>query len=208
MPLHVSKPSSLIIACGALAQEITMLKKMNAWDHIAIECLPAHLHNTPSCITPAVENKIMEAKNDYKRIFVAYADCGTAGDLSKVLKKFSVEQLPGPHCYACFTGINQFEKLQAQEPGTFYLTDFLLTHFERLVIKNLGIDQYPELKNSFFGNYKRLVYLAQRPPNTKRLAMAQRAAKCLRLRLSILKTGYGSLEYSLKQFVKLQTVSA
>jgi hypothetical protein len=153
--------STLIIACGALAKEISELQRLNGWQHITLQCLPAGLHNTPKDIPAAVRSKIEAARGRYERIFVAYADCGTGGLLDDVLAEYEVERLPGAHCYEFFAGSERFAKLCESDPGTFYLTDFLVRHFERLVYQGLGLDRHPELLPVYFRNYRKLAYLAQ-----------------------------------------------
>ena len=153
--------STLIIACGALAREISALQMLNGWDHLTLQCLPAELHNTPKKIPQAVRSKIEAGRGRYERIFVAYADCGTGGLLDRVLEEYGIERLPGAHCYEFFAGSEDFAKLCESDPGTFYLTDFLVRHFERLVYQGLGLDRHPELLSVYFRNYRKLVYLAQ-----------------------------------------------
>lgn len=155
------KKSTLILACGALAKELHELQKLNQWGHIQLQCLPAELHNTPGKIPAVVRTKLEDLRYDYDNIFVAYADCGTAGELDKVLSEFNIERLPGAHCYESFSGSENFMRLSNEEPGTFYLTDFLVRHFDRLVIEGLGINKQPHLVKTYFANYKRVAYLAQ-----------------------------------------------
>lgn len=152
---------TLLLACGALARELVELQKRNRWEHIRIQCLPAELHNSPQSIPGAVDEALEKYKPEYEHIFVAYADCGTGGLLDQVLERHDVQRIPGAHCYQFFAGASVFDGFSDEEPGTFYLTDFLARHFDRLVVKSLGLDRHPELKEQFFGNYKRLVYLAQ-----------------------------------------------
>lgn len=170
----------LVIACGAIARELVRIKKLNRWDHIEFQCLPPELHNQPSQIPLTVKAQIESQVKLYKKIFVAYADCGTGGALDKVLIEYGIERIPGAHCYEFFTGGEQFQSLSEAEPGSFYLTDFLTRHFERLVIKGLGIDRLPQLKSVYFSNYKRLVYLAQ-SDSQELQAMARRHAATLDL---------------------------
>jgi hypothetical protein len=143
---------ALVIACGALAREVAELKRINGWSAFDVQCLPPELHNRPEKIAPAVQAKIRENRDQYARMFVAYADCGTGGALDEVLRAEGVERIPGAHCYEFFAGSNAFAALADEEPGTFYLTDFLLRHFERLVMQGLGIDAHPELQPVYFGN--------------------------------------------------------
>ena len=157
----MAEPTVLIIACGALAREIVALQRLNGWSHIEIQCLPAELHNRPEKIPAAVELAIEKYRDEYDQLFVAYADCGTGGALDQVLQRHGVERLPGAHCYEFYAGAETFAALTEQEPASFYLTDFLARHFDRLVKKGLGLDRHPELMPEYFGNYKRLVYLSQ-----------------------------------------------
>jgi hypothetical protein len=158
---EVAAAPVLIIACGALAKELVALQRLNDWTHIDIQCLPAELHNRPETIPAAVRAKLEKNRDAYEHLFVAYADCGTGGALDKVLAEFGVERLPGAHCYEFYAGTEDFAGITAKEPATFYLTDFLARHFERLVKQGLGLDRHPELMPTYFGNYKRLLYLSQ-----------------------------------------------
>ena len=137
--------SLLIIACGALAHEITALIDANRWQHVSIQCLPAELHNRPEEIPGAVKAKLNATGKQFDQVFIAYADCGTGGMLDKLLEAEGIERLPGAHCYEFFAGTDRFAQLHEREPGTFYLTDFLARNFDRLVIQGLGLDRYPEL---------------------------------------------------------------
>ena len=129
---------------------------------------------------------------------MAYADCGTGGLLDKVLQEEKVERLPGAHCYEFFAGSAEFAQMADAEPGTFFLTDFLATHFERLIMHGLGIDRHPELLPIYFGNYRRLVYLAQLESPEKRQA-AEAAAQRLGLEFEYRFTAYGGLEHGLRR---------
>jgi hypothetical protein len=153
--------SALLIACGALARELVELQRLNHWDHLKIQCLPAELHNTPDRIPAAVEAAITEYREQYEHIFVAYADCGTGGLLDRVLEQHGIERIPGAHCYEFYAGPEVFRALCEAELGTYYLTDFLVRHFDRLVVRGLGLDRHPELLAQYFGNYRKVVYLAQ-----------------------------------------------
>ena len=157
----MAEPTVLIIACGALAKEIVELQRLNGWSHIGIQGLPAELHNRPEKIPAAVEAAIEKYRDEYDQLFVAYADCGTGGALDRLLQRYGIERLPGAHCYEFYAGAETFAALSKHEPASFYLTDFLARHFERLVKKGLGLDRHPELMPEYFGNYKRLVYLSQ-----------------------------------------------
>jgi hypothetical protein len=151
----------LVIGCGALGRELHALRRMNGWSHVTLRCLPAELHNRPERIAPALRAAIAEGKRDFEHVFVAYADCGSKGEIDRVVAEYGIERLPGAHCYEFFAGSEAFHALAAAEPGTFYLTDFLARHFDRLVRRGLGLDRHPELMPDYFGNYRRLVYLSQ-----------------------------------------------
>jgi hypothetical protein len=157
----VSEGRVLVIACGAIACELVRIRDMNGWDHITFQCLPPELHNRPADIPGAVLDRIAEERHRFEKIFVAYADCGTGGRLDRALVGTGVERIPGAHCYEFYSGSETFSRIAEEEAGSFYLTDFLVRHFERLVWKGLGLDRYPELAPSYFGNYRRVVYLAQ-----------------------------------------------
>jgi hypothetical protein len=191
----------LIIACGALAHEISALRRANHWDALDVRCLPAELHNRPERIPAAVRTLIRASRAQYRSIFVAYADCGTGGLLDKVLFDEGVERIPGAHCYEFFATAPVFAELAAAEPGTFYLTDFLLRHFDRLVMRGLGLDRHPELFPSYFGNYRKLVYLAQ-APGAQSLQQARGIATQMGLDFEYRQTGYGTLESTLVTWLR------
>jgi len=151
----------LLLACGALAREIIAVQQLGGWEHVVLECLPAQLHNTPDKIPGAVRAKLEESRDRYSKVFVGYADCGTGGQLDAVLEEYGAERIPGAHCYEFYAGPRSFAEFSEAELGTFYLTDFLVRHFESLVYRGLGLDRHPELLPIYFGNYKRLLYLAQ-----------------------------------------------
>jgi len=133
----------LIIACGAIAREIVALKRLNGWSAMDVQCLPPELHNRPERIPEAVRAAIASGRERYSRIFVAYADCGTGGRLDAVLEQEGIDRLPGAHCYEFFATAAVFADLSDAEPGTFYLTDFLVRHFDRLVVEGLGLGRHP-----------------------------------------------------------------
>jgi Protein of unknown function (DUF1638) len=185
-------PRTLLIACGALAREVRALTEFNGWMHLHLTCLPAKLHNRPERIPAAVRAKIRANRGRYERILVLYGDCGSGGELDRVLAEEGVERIEGPHCYAFYRGVDAFLAEAEAEPGCFYLTDFLVRHFQRLVIQGLGIDRHPELLPLYFGNYTKLVYLAQTAdPDLERKAKA--AALRLGLAYEQRTTGFGGL---------------
>jgi hypothetical protein len=187
----------LLIACGALAKEIVYLIELNNWHHLDLICLPAILHNNPEKITPLVVSKIKEHEKKYTNIFVAYADCGTGGDLESACRKLGVEIIAGPHCYSFYEGNQEFE--QREEITAFYLTDFLVRQFNSFVIKPLGLDKHPELRDTYFRHYEKLVYQAQtNDPELDKLAEAH--SKTLGLNFERRFTGFGQLEIELSNF--------
>ena len=183
----------LLIACGALAHEVMAVLRLSGLQGVEVQCLPAKLHNTPQRIPEAVRTKIREERRHFQRIFVLYGDCGTGGLLDDVLAEEGVERIAGAHCYEFFATTPAFNEMTEAEPASFYLTDFLVRHFDRLVWKGLGIDRHPELLPLYFGNYRRLIYLAQTDAPALR-AKAEAAAARLGLAYEYRFTGYGDLQ--------------
>jgi Protein of unknown function (DUF1638) len=190
----------LVIGCGALAPELVALTRQAGLPKMDLTCLPASLHNRPERIPDAVAARIRRARSDgYDRIFVAYADCGTGGLLDRVLEGEGVARLEGAHCYEVYAGRAAFAELHDRDPGTFYLTDYLVRNFERLVVRGLGLDRHPELLPIYFGNYRRLVYLAQ--GDDEHLTRgAEAAATRLGLTFERRSTGLGELESAIRTF--------
>ncbi len=182
-----------IIACGALAHEIIQLIRINDFQHLQLFCLPAKLHNRPQLIVPALREKVTQLKNaGYQKILIGYGDCGTGGTLDAFLREEKLTRIAGNHCYAFFSGLNNFEQMMEQELGTFFLTDYLAKFFDTLIMHGMGLDKNPELRDMYFGNYKKLVYLAQL--NDEKLDQeAMRAADILQLEYHRVQTGYGLL---------------
>lgn len=189
--------SVLVIACGALVREITELKERYGWDHLQLKCIDAKLHMRPALIPARLRDMIRKYKDDYDEIFVAYADCGTTGGIDEVIEAEGIQRLPGAHCYQFFAGTERFAALSDAEPGTFYLTDFLAQHFDQFVTKPLKFEEHPELRDMYFGNYKKLVYLSQKNDATL-VEAAQTAAKKLELEFEHVQVGYGELESGLR----------
>ena len=192
-PAAAAAEPLLLIACGALAREILALKATRGWGHLGLRCLPAQLHNRPERIPEAVRQAIRRGRADgFARVAVLYADCGTGGALDRVLAEEGAERIAGPHCYAFYAGTEAFLAAAETEFTAFYLTDFLVRQFDSMVIRPLGLDRYPELRDEYFRHYTELVYLAQSDdPALDRAAEA--AAKRLGLAYRRRYTGYGDL---------------
>lgn len=198
-------PRVLILACGALAREIRDISQLHRLDNVTLECLPASLHMTPSLIADEVRRRLDRAE-PFDRILLGYADCGTGGDLVDICAQYgtpeaTVEMMPGAHCYQFFTGADEFLAMHDDDPTAFYLTDYLVKHFERLIIGGLGIAEHPELEDMYFGNYTKMIYLAQTvDPVLDEKAKA--AAKRLNLIYERIQTGYGELESSILEITR------
>jgi len=184
----------LLLACGALAREILDLIHINSWSHIDLQCLPAILHNHPERIPDAVEQAVIKHRDAYEDIFVVYADCGTGGMLQSTCDRLGLSMLAGPHCYSFFEGNAAFAA--KEEVTCFYLTDFLVRQFDAFVVKPLGLDRHPDLRDMYFGNYTTLVYQAQTDDPTL-TAQARKHAQTLGLSFERRFTGYGDLDTSL-----------
>ncbi len=196
LPLDAATGKVLLIACGALAREILDLKAANGWTHLDLTCLPANYHLYPEKITKAVRGTVTKHRDAYATIFVVYADCGTGGLLQAACAEMAVEMIAGPHCYSFFEGNDHFAKISEDEITTFYLTDFLVRQFDAFIIKPMGLDRHPELRDMYFGNYDKLVYQAQ----TDDPALTEKAKACAdRLGLAFERrlTGYGDLKTTL-----------
>lgn len=197
---HVASPRrQLVLACGALAREVNAVLATNQLHHVTLHCLPAGLHNRPKEIPDAVRTAVREARDDYDDILVGYADCGTGGELDKVLFEEGLQRLPGAHCYAFFSGVDAFERRAEEDMRAFFLTDFLTRQFETLVIEGLGLDRHPELRDMYFGHYEKVVYLAQTDdPRLK--TGAEAAAKRLGLAYEYRFVGLGELAPAVTAF--------
>lgn len=186
----------LILACGALAKEISALIRLNGWSHLKTRYLPAILHNTPEKITEQLRMVLQSSQTKFSKIFIGYADCGTGGKIDSLLDEFDVQRLPGAHCYEFFAGKQTFAEIIKEEIGSYFLTDFLVKAFEKLVWQGMKIDRHPELLPIYFKHYKKLVYLAQ-SENLELQTQAHEIAGRLGLVYEKRVTGYGELENSL-----------
>lgn len=184
---------TLVIACGALARELIAVTTANRLDHLTVTALPAILHNRPEKIPAEVRRKIRAARAKFETILVLYGDCGTGGELDRVLAEEGVERIEGEHCYAFYAGLDAFAAMHEAEIGTFYLTDYLARHFDRLVWKGLGLDRHPQLLPAYFGHYTRVVHLVQMPDPAV-AAKAEAAARRLGLAFESRTTGLDGIE--------------
>ena len=192
--------TTYLLVCGAVAKEVLAVIEANGWTHLDVQALPAVLHNDPNQIPIRVEARLAEVAGHYDHVLVGYGDCGTGGMLEHVLEKYGAQRLEGPHCYSFFAGASVFEALADEELGTFYLTDYLVRQFDTVFWHSMGLDRYPELLSTYFGSYKRVVYLAQIPdPDLDR--RAQEAAQRLGLTYERVEVGMAPFDKAMKILV-------
>lgn len=187
-----------VLACGALAADVQAIARRRRWA-IDVHPLPALLHNRPERIAPAIADTLAQLRPRYDVIAVAYGDCGSYGAIDALLAHAGVSRLAAENCYELF-GRAEVRDALAREPGTYFLTDFLARTFERTVVRELGLDRHPELRDAYFGNYTRMVWLAQRPTAATRAA-AGRAAARVSLPLSEVHVGTVELERELERLI-------
>lgn len=186
-------PSTLLLACGALAKEVIALIDANRLDDaVTVDCLPASLHHKPALIPDALRERLQQTKGEYDQIIIGYGDCGTSGEIDDVCLEFGATRIPGEHCFEFYAGSATFAALHEAELGTFYLTDFFARHFDLFVLEALGITAHPELETMYFGNYKKVVYLSQ-DATPALLKRARAAADRLGLAFEHVSCGYGEL---------------
>jgi len=187
----------LVLGCGALASEVRAITAANGWEHVDFEYLPATFHNRPEKIVPALDEVLVERASSYESILIGYGDCGTGGQLDRLLERYPhAQRLPGDHCYAFFTGVDRFLAEHEGEIGTLYLTDYLVKHQDALIFGSLGLTEHPELLEMYFGNYTRLLYIAQ-DPTPHLIESARQCANRLNLPFDQLNVGRGELETQL-----------
>ncbi len=180
-PAQVPGMKKTVVACGALALHIDRIAKRRGWDLDIGRCRRS-CTTVPSGFAP-------RSTRPARRTSIAYADCGTRGALD------DLPRLPGADCYQLFGGFD------AHEPATYYLTDFLVRSFDRVVWRGLGLDRHPELRDDYFRNYERVVWLAQ--DRTDELEeKAERIAVALDLPLTIRSTGETGLERALEALLQ------
>jgi hypothetical protein len=182
-----------------IAREVLAIKEQLGLDHLELTCLPAEFHFYPDRIVPAMEKAIIQAKAEgYRQIFIGYADCGTGGLLDRLIEKFDVQRMGGPHCFAFYQGQEAYRKVADDDMMSFYMTDFLCRHFDAFFMKPLGLDRHPELIQDYFGNYEKLIYLAQ-TDDPELDKVAEYAANLLNLVYERRSTGYGDLTAALAE---------
>lgn len=197
----------LVIACGMIAREVLAVKDALKLDHIDLTCLPADFHYYPDRIPAAMDKAIVEARAaGYRHVFAGYADCGTGGQLDRVLERHGVERVAGPHCFAFYQGLDAFADVEDADMTTFYMTDFLCRQFDAFFMRPLGLDRHPELAKDFFGNYEKVVYLAQTDDSALD-AVAENAARWLGLAYEKRRTGYGDLAPALRKAANEASIS-
>ena len=197
---NIAPSPTRVIGCGMIAREILAIKKQLGFDHIDLKCLPAIFHHYPQKIAPAVETAILKARDEgFENIFVAYADCGTGGHLDAVCEKYNVERIAGPHCFSFYMGNETFENESDDLITSFFMTDFLARHFQTFFVKPLGLDRHPELRDMYFGNYTKMIYIAQ-TEDDELTRNAKEAAAFLELEYEKRFTGYGDLTPTLQAF--------
>jgi hypothetical protein len=190
-----------VVACGAIAQPLEDIARRRCWP-VSVHPLPPLLHNHPERIAGEVENLLMSLRRRFRRVAIGYADCGTYGALDEVCRRSGAPRLGGSHCYDVYAGVAAMQATFAAEPGTYVLTDFLVRSFRRSVVVELGLDRFPELRDDYFGNYRRVVWLAQHP--TEELSgLARSAAESLGLPLEIMPVGDIGLENELERLLTL-----
>lgn len=194
----MSETKTAVVACGALATHIHDIAQRQHWD-LRVEPVNPLLHNRPEGIAPEVEKLVVELQSDHDKVVVAYADCGTYGELDKVCEKLGVQRLAGDHCYDVFATAERMREEFAKEAGTYVFTDYLVKSFRRSVMQEMGLEKYPELRDDYFRSYKRIIWLAQHQ-SQELLDAAQDAAALLGLPLEIIQVGD---EYLEKQLVAL-----
>ncbi|MEO0327482.1 MAG: DUF1638 domain-containing protein [Pseudomonadota bacterium] len=193
-----AKPTIRVIACGMIAREVLGVNQQLGYDHVDLKCLPADFHHHPEKIAPAMDEAITQARADgFDNVFVGYADCGTGGELDKICKKHNVERIEGPHCFSFYMGNQNFDESDDDFLTTFFITDFLARHFDSFMKRPLGLDRHPELKEMYFSNYTRALYLAQ-TEDRELQDNAKEVAEFLGLEYEYRFTGYGDLVSALK----------
>ena len=186
------EPGLTLVACGALARELLSITSQFPEGAVEITCLPAAWHNHPERIVPGLRRKVASLRRKGRRVAVVYGDCGTGGEIDAFLEAENLDRIPGPHCYEMFLGAAAFDAEMERELGTFFLTDYMVRHFERIVMQGMGLRKHPQLREMYFGNYRRALYIAQ-TEDAALQAKARDAAAELGLAYEYRFTGFGGL---------------
>jgi Protein of unknown function (DUF1638) len=192
--------ATALVTCGALGRDVKRIADRRGWD-VDIYGVSALLHLYPSRIVEELREKLHALRPRYEKLVVVYGDCGTTGKLEPLLEEVGAVRLRGPHCYEMYAGAAHFEDIAHKRPGTFYLTDWLVRSFDRAVVRGLGLDRHPELKEMYFGNYEAVLFLRQ-VPNPRLAEKAREIAAYLELPLEIEDVGLGELEDRLAALVE------
>ncbi len=192
--------ATALLICGALGPEVKAIADRRHWD-VEVHGLSAYLHLYPARIVSEVDRRLQELSERHQRVVVVYGDCGTAGRLDPVLERHGAVRVAGPHCYEMFAGGAAFERLAEERPATYFLTDWLVRNFDRAVVRGLGLDRHPDLKEIYFGNYEQVLYLRQ-APLARLLERAREIASYLGLPLEVTEAGLGELETRLAALVE------
>ena len=189
---NAPEPGLTLVACGALARELLSITSQFPEGAVEITCLPAAWHNHPERIVPGLRRKVASLRRKGRRVAVVYGDCGTGGEIDAFLEAEKLDRIPGPHCYEMFLGAAAFDAEMERELGTFFLTDYMVRHFERIVMQGMGLRKHPQLREMYFGNYRRAIYIAQ-TEDVALQAKARDAAAELGLAYEYRFTGFGGL---------------
>jgi hypothetical protein len=205
---HATASNGLtLVACGALAREILAITDQFPVGTVELTCLPASWHNHPEKIVPGLARKVNSLRRKGRRIAVIYGDCGTGGALDDFLKREKIDRIPGPHCYEMFMGKPDFDAEMEDQLGTFFLTDYMVRHFERIVMQGMGLRKHPQLRDMYFGNYTRVLYIAQTDDPALE-AKARHAADTLGLAYDYRFAGFGELPAYIADAVAVGTVDS
>jgi hypothetical protein len=187
------------VICGALGREVKEIVERRGWD-VDLYGVSALLHLYPARIVDELRDKLHRLRPKYDRLVVVYGECGMTGKLDPLLAEVGAVRVPGPHCYEMFAGAERFAEIAQRRPATFLLTDWLVRNFDRAVVRGLGLDRHPELKEMLFANYESVLYLRQ-VLNPKLADRARDVAAYLELPLEIEEVGLGELEDRLAAIV-------
>ena len=161
------------LACGAVALDVAALVERKAWP-ADVHGISSDLHMTPLDIAPAVERKLRRLVPRYERVIVVYGDCGTGGRLDAVLERYPAVRPAGVHCFEWYAG--DVYRRFSEDIGIYFLTDWLVDHWERAVVKGLGLDRFPWLKETYFGNLTRVLFVRQHRDAERELKAREIAA--------------------------------